>query len=1553
MFGSLRKKLEEVTAQLNPFDSGKTASTVRAARQRQVAPVQTVRKPVQSTAPLTTRQRVDATYGNGISGITNRLKDIVDPNTEADKIKRFSNTGLMEDYNTEQKRKTDAVLAKPSTRGSVNQFASSGLREAVNFGGKSLGSALNTVGSVIQSKNPIVKTVRSAVPFLNAAGNADAQLGGEGGKLIQKQGQSLNKFVDNKVTQSSIGERKNENKLVVGAGGLTTQLPLQLATGGAGLVNTGLQTASDEYNKARATGKTNDQALGIGLLQGGASAASEKLGIDRFLPGNGVTGNILTKAGKRFLTEGAQEAQQQFTSNLISNKTYNPNQSLKEGVGQSFLLGGIAGGIMSPVSDLSQRPPTTSLVKSKPSFTPQDIEVMKDISENQMNPQNYTPREAAILQKAALDIYNRTGVDLITGSRSDINVKAGQAIENFQNRQAPLRQLKTMPVVTDKQPTTSLVSRVKSMFPPLNEVGAIGSDVRPDANTPPIETLKKDPMADLPELTAQQQQAAKNAKPPEPQSTREYNKQLDDFAKEVKAKIPVQKPSAFQKNLELAGIKPKGLILKETKPINGQKKQIVRTGKGQVEQRTVTDPIADALDIPQEQRVPTKSFDQQAMQSQRVADNVNSSAENVYVNQQPKDIKQKKSKTEFTDTFNRWLGTKQAAETRSVSIARTLPKLNKNDALEAIQAIDNSGYVPKSKKAQQFVDQFRAKTDQLYQRYTGEKGVNMGYVEDYLPRIYKNPEGGEPLTKAEYQALQMSTGRMRGRESDLLDVDALITKDPRELLAKYVDSMENVVNNRSFVDSLKKSGHLIEAPTRPQGTVLIDAPGFPQPRVFTNPDTGEKIQGNYYATPDVAKVLNRSFEPDIRTSTSGKILKKTAAAASKVQDLGLSGGVPGTPINAFGFAQILRNTMGGNIRGSAKGTALSFSKKLTDRYFDKHSEDLAELQEQGINVRTNYTEKGLQSFMKRVATAENKKGKSTATSKAKELFNQSWEGAMNDPTFGRLLPVMQLDYYRHVRDNLKRFGVAPDKAAQIASKRLKEFEGLTDQATLSGRNKVANDALTTFLFAPKYRESMIKFWANNVKALAPQNVVKALNPKSGEYRSNLIFNAAAMFLFLMMDKENQEQNEGRHLWDNPDGKKDKLLIKLGNGQTVGIPFLSSIATMPRTALNIGNDIISGNTEQLGKDAKGFLGYGIRPLADILTNEDYFGNKIRKEGASGAENLKRSAQFAFGQYNHPYVRGLMSKAYSDRVKDPTDPKYKSDLQILSESAESPLRFYKDKSIKYGLMYQDFDKELKNASNQTKKQFERWHPGRNEYGELEPFDDNNFYSKERADALQDNDLFKVEKRYAELQNKYHGKPIDPIFNLSEEQRRLVLNKKALKPGQTDPQLSQLYKNEWYQDYQNASSQYYASKNAWNTAQGFKPTINNNNNPYPEVPAELQKAMDYYSSLPKGTGDRSSFIKANPDVWQAMTNQWAMKDDWENKERAKYGLAATEGDAGIANGFKQGTSKYASYGKGGKRGSKYDWTKNLFDNASNESTSTTKSLRAILEKAMKGKS
>lgn len=492
MFGGLRKKLNEVWSGADFWDKKENTqqrqqfAQTRTQPQPKPAPARTISQPRQAAPSVS--QRVSQSYGTGFSRLGNQLRDFVDPNTQADKIRRFATTGLEEDYQQEQTRKTQAAMNSNAKRNGLNEVASGGLAGVTDFFGKGVGSLAQVqgrVGKAVNSiDNPVLRTGAKLVAAPNTLFTGEKQ-----SDRMLKTGQSMNQFVENKKQQSSIGQRKDDNRLLYGGGQVVTQLPAQIATGGIGLVNTGAQTAAEESNRAQQMGRTNNQALGIGLLQGGVSAVSEKLGVDKFLPGNAVTGRLTTKLVKRAATEGAQEAQQQFTQNLIANKTYNPNQSLKEGVAESAVLGAVAGGAMSPISDVGTRPkPTTGLVKQNPTPStqtarPNEYNVLSDYQDvllgNVKNPAviNQTIQDARLAGE-------RLGVDVTSGTPFDISQRINAVLsQQPQVQQVPDPVVTNMPVnqMTDPQSMRARIRAAKErVFTPLNEGGYIAGPLALD-----------------------------------------------------------------------------------------------------------------------------------------------------------------------------------------------------------------------------------------------------------------------------------------------------------------------------------------------------------------------------------------------------------------------------------------------------------------------------------------------------------------------------------------------------------------------------------------------------------------------------------------------------------------------------------------------------------------------------------------------------------------------------------------------------------------------------------------------------------------------------------------------------------------------------------------------------------------------------------------------------------------------------------------------------------------------------------------------------------------
>ena len=198
--------------------------------------------------------------------------------------------------------------------------------------------------------------------------------------------------------------------------------------------------------------------------------------------------------------------------------------------------------------------------------------------------------------------------------------------------------------------------------------------------------------------------------------------------------------------------------------------------------------------------------------------------------------------------------------------------------------------------------------------------------------------------------------------------------------------------------------------------------------------------------------------------------------------------------------------------------------------------------------------------------------------------------------------------------------------------------------------------------------------------------------------------------------------------------------------------------------------------------------------------------------------------------------------------------------------------------------------KGLSPNSKKAYDALHPQKTNILGEEIFDENKRIMKyARAGVyLQFPDVFEAE-RAIEMEQRKRGNPANPLYDLPPDQLTKVLLKAALPPGAKDPELSNLWQQEWYQDFNAKRDAYYTQLQAKLAAQGksFPPQ----ENPYPTTPPELQQVMNFYSSLPKGTGERSAWIRSNPTLWNQMTNQWAAVDAWENKERVDMGLSPVE--------------------------------------------------------------
>lgn len=207
------------------------------------------------------------------------------------------------------------------------------------------------------------------------------------------------------------------------------------------------------------------------------------------------------------------------------------------------------------------------------------------------------------------------------------------------------------------------------------------------------------------------------------------------------------------------------------------------------------------------------------------------------------------------------------------------------------------------------------------------------------------------------------------------------------------------------------------------------------------------------------------------------------------------------------------------------------------------------------------------------------------------------------------------------------------------------------------------------------------------------------------------------------------------------------------------------------------------------------------------------------------------------------------------------------------------------------------------------------------------------------LQDESL---RKAVSEIKSTKPGSAHDPLFDLTDEQQKQVLLSRYLPPG-SDPYgyKTKLYSQDWVKEFQKKESSYFESlkSNKYvpgqiekkletynklpdskkNTYLGVNPDIARylqeqstpvQSSDRPQASPELQSKLDYYNTLPKGTGARSQFLASNPDVVQFFTQSKL----FSNQQLATMGLIPGDqvGSFSASGAYRRSSRK----GRGGRK-------------------------------------
>jgi hypothetical protein len=159
-------------------------------------------------------------------------------------------------------------------------------------------------------------------------------------------------------------------------------------------------------------------------------------------------------------------------------------------------------------------------------------------------------------------------------------------------------------------------------------------------------------------------------------------------------------------------------------------------------------------------------------------------------------------------------------------------------------------------------------------------------------------------------------------------------------------------------------------------------------------------------------------------------------------------------------------------------------------------------------------------------------------------------------------------------------------------------------------------------------------------------------------------------------------------------------------------------------------------------------------------------------------------------------------------------------------------------------------------------------------------------EALEKLSRPDLLQKEAQIKIMTAMKNGQALDPFYTLTPEQQQAALRLQTFYPG--DKQKSDLTNAniEWLKPYWTARTSYFDELISKGIMQPTTESTAFRASP------EMQKKLDYYYTLPYGTGARSAFIRQNPD----LVDYWNAKTEDTNAKRSQLGLTPIESGGGF---------------------------------------------------------
>lgn len=519
--------------------------------------------------------------------------------------------------------------------------------------------------------------------------------------------------------------------------------------------------------------------------------------------------------------------------------------------------------------------------------------------------------------------------------------------------------------------------------------------------------------------------------------------------------------------------------------------------------------------------------------------------------------------TDVKRAYEEWVNTRRATKLEGVLKQKELSELD----AKGVEGIMDYQVGKTNTKVREYFD---AKYKELK-----DAGIEFGYQKDYLPQLWDNT--AEEISTAMGRSLGIRpTFSMEKVIKDYKTGIALGLK-PRfqtvgELAGWYERTANKALADNKFFTHLYDDGQILLGDSAPKGWQTISPDRFPKIRV--SGELGD-YRGTFKAEPETARLINNYLD-----DASDQTLQKVADYVSRVKNITLNFGIPGTAINSHGVNILARHTLfgtGGNpITRFLTGAKYMINPRSAERYLDTSMQRAPQAIKNGLTL-----------------SAEGYEGVGTEALGFKGRFGKKWEQAFGDPLFQKMIPSLKLSSYEELVKN----NMDPKDASKLVNT---VYGGINWEAM--GRDRNMQNWARAIVLAPDWAETTLKIGGNMVKSLNPLNKGMVMN----RYRT---MGATALGSIVALNVANKISS-GHYAYENEPGHTFELETGYTNdGQKRYIRPFGTALDMVRLPFDIVIGLSKGDPSVAVRAFTNRLSIPLSSVAHLAFNIDYKGQKI--------------------------------------------------------------------------------------------------------------------------------------------------------------------------------------------------------------------------------------------------------------------------------------------------------------------------------------------------------